>query len=403
MDFERIRRAVLVYNKNVRSAIRAAGGPSGIIDWNVLHVPPNGAQLMEGVDATPDELIAFHRLKATQAGSRAAMISGAAMRGMASELSMHDVNSNLSALGYALLEIADGGDPEDKRLRNAVTRGQIALKELSNGFEFLYRLSPTSLSSMNGSEIEKLLRIEYAQAISRGDLVIEVTSAFRKSSFSDHRGKTSLAVLSNLVRNGYYWGRWGSGDKERIARVTLDAWQVEVPCLGEPGEEPTTIKRTLVSVEDNGPGVPDERREAVFEPFNSGRRGGKGIGLYLCKAMLENERATLVLDDVKGALGGARFVFGDRQALEREPSPELDERMVLVAVGENIRSLVDEEQWHELGNCIDAYADLQREALRIRLAGPMDDLDRRLVDAADVASGAMAAIPSEGSPRPALR
>jgi signal transduction histidine kinase len=41
----------------------------------------------------------------------------------------------------------------------------------------------------------------------------------------------------------------------------------------------------IVSVRDNGPGIPDELREKVFEPFFTTRRdqGATGLGLALCR------------------------------------------------------------------------------------------------------------------------
>src|SRR5262249_53932893 len=37
----------------------------------------------------------------------------------------------------------------------------------------------------------------------------------------------------------------------------------------------------VIEVEDRGPGIPDELRERVFQPFFRGQAGGEGIGLGL--------------------------------------------------------------------------------------------------------------------------
>jgi signal transduction histidine kinase len=79
----------------------------------------------------------------------------------------------------------------------------------------------------------------------------------------------------------------------------------------------------VVVVEDEGPGVPDEDKDEIFEPFRQGEgaRGGVGIGLSLVKRFAELHGGTARVEDRNG--GGARFVVilpGDVQRL-LEPAP----------------------------------------------------------------------------------
>lgn len=64
-----------------------------------------------------------------------------------------------------------------------------------------------------------------------------------------------------------------------------------------------------VTVDDAGPGVPTESREAVFDRFHrlhEGQESGTGIGLYLVKALVEAHQGEVMIDE-SPALGGARF------------------------------------------------------------------------------------------------
>lgn len=67
----------------------------------------------------------------------------------------------------------------------------------------------------------------------------------------------------------------------------------------------------LVAVDDSGPGVPPESREAVFERFarletsRSTTGGGSGIGLAMCRRLVEAMDGTVGVTDSE--LGGARF------------------------------------------------------------------------------------------------
>jgi signal transduction histidine kinase len=70
-------------------------------------------------------------------------------------------------------------------------------------------------------------------------------------------------------------------------------------------------ERAILSVEDNGPGVPPELRDVIFEPFRQGdssatrRFGGTGLGLAITKQFVELHGGTVVVEDAPS--GGARF------------------------------------------------------------------------------------------------
>jgi signal transduction histidine kinase len=66
-------------------------------------------------------------------------------------------------------------------------------------------------------------------------------------------------------------------------------------------------RSVLLEVRDRGPGVPPERRASVFEPFQSDRPGGSGLGLPLALSAAEAHGGTIEVRDAPG--GGALFVL----------------------------------------------------------------------------------------------
>jgi two-component system sensor histidine kinase KdpD len=69
--------------------------------------------------------------------------------------------------------------------------------------------------------------------------------------------------------------------------------------------------RLQVTVSDNGPGIPEGQREAVFEKFTRGTREsatpGVGLGLTISRAIVEAHRGKIWVESNPG--GGARFCF----------------------------------------------------------------------------------------------
>jgi signal transduction histidine kinase len=70
----------------------------------------------------------------------------------------------------------------------------------------------------------------------------------------------------------------------------------------------------VLQVDDNGPGIPPDDRERVFDRFYrraSNDEGGSGLGLAIVQSIARRHQAGVVLDD--SPLGGLRVTvrFGD--------------------------------------------------------------------------------------------
>jgi len=65
-----------------------------------------------------------------------------------------------------------------------------------------------------------------------------------------------------------------------------------------------------MSVTDNGPGVPADQRERIFEPFvrlPQSPRNGTGLGLAIARRTIESNGGTITCDP--SPTGGARFTL----------------------------------------------------------------------------------------------
>ena len=63
-------------------------------------------------------------------------------------------------------------------------------------------------------------------------------------------------------------------------------------------------RMVFVTVDDDGPGIPPERRESVFRPFESDAAGGTGLGLTIARDIVRAHGGEIRLED--SPLGGLR-------------------------------------------------------------------------------------------------
>jgi signal transduction histidine kinase len=106
-------------------------------------------------------------------------------------------------------------------------------------------------------------------------------------------------------------------DEMRLARVVVNLLGNSLK-FSAPGStidvdfEPNDAGVT-VSVRDRGPGVPEDQRQQIFEPFqqldsNTGRaKEGSGLGLAICKAIVDAHGGTIGVESRAG--GGSVFWF----------------------------------------------------------------------------------------------
>jgi signal transduction histidine kinase len=62
-----------------------------------------------------------------------------------------------------------------------------------------------------------------------------------------------------------------------------------------------------LKISDNGPGVPDHLRASIFELMKTNKKQGMGLGLWLCKHIVERHQGRISYQ--QSALGGAEFLI----------------------------------------------------------------------------------------------
>ena len=118
-----------------------------------------------------------------------------------------------------------------------------------------------------------------------------------------------VQVLENLLTNSLFWiaQRHRQQVKAGLARDDDDL-------IGEIVVTVDTGDRRI-SITDDGPGIPEERREIVFQPFFSTRpqKQGRGLGLYIAREIAEYHGGSLYLGDADehGQIHSVIFEIGN--------------------------------------------------------------------------------------------
>jgi signal transduction histidine kinase len=142
---------------------------------------------------------------------------------------------------------------------------------------------------LSGEEIAELVRQRHANAAKEAGVALTVSNALQ-GTLDSHRGSLLCLIAGNLVQNALFAA--GAGGWVRVA--------ISAQVCG-----------IVITVADNGPGIPDSVRLHLFTPGVTGRTGGTGLGLAISALLAKQIGASLELIET----GAAGTVF--RIALPR--------------------------------------------------------------------------------------
>lgn len=122
-------------------------------------------------------------------------------------------------------------------------------------------------------------------------------------------------------------------DKVQIQQVVLNLVRNAMDAMRgvEPPARPIVVRTealgeaaVVVAVEDRGPGVPEDVRDELFHPFVTTKETGMGMGLSICRSIVDAHGGRLWFTD--NPEGGATFYFSlptaDGAAADREGEVE---------------------------------------------------------------------------------
>ncbi len=186
------------------------------------------------------------------------------------DIMVHDINNaNAVALGYADL-LVDTMSGVEREMVGKLRRGVRRSVEIIQNVTTLRRLRSQE-SALQEVDLDEVIRAE-------------ITHHPDSEIFYEGRSVRVAAddllpeVLTNLIGNSLKFGESGVKICVKVA------------------ENDETVE---VSVEDTGPGIPDEMKSRIFSRFWRGNstKSGKGLGLYISRMLVERYGGAIWVDD----------------------------------------------------------------------------------------------------------
>ncbi len=222
----------------------------------------------------------------------------------------HELNQPLSAIANYLKGIRrllepTAGDPSQAKVQDALNR---ATEQALRAGEVIRRLRDFVRRGETERRIESLAKIvEEASALAFvGAKEHGVRTVFRLDSDCDSVLADRVQVqqvLINLMRNAV---EAMAGEPRR--ELTLTSGIYHEPKSGE--------LMTLLTVQDTGPGLAEQIAAQLFQPFVTTKASGMGVGLSICRTIIEAHGGRIWAEP--NPEGGTIFRFTLRLATDEE-------------------------------------------------------------------------------------
>lgn len=198
----------------------------------------------------------------------------------------HEVRNPLSAISYATeLLREEMGDAKQQRLLQIVMDNTQRINQIVQDVMQLNRRDRAQTERFDLSRMLHAFVEEFCLAEKIGPDIVSLAGAIDQEVMFD-RGHLRQ-VLWNLCRNALRYGHRVAGS----LRLTA-------------GEDEG---RTVLDVQDDGPGLTGEQLGKLFEPFFTTAADGTGLGLYIARELCEANGARLEYREEGGGLPGACF------------------------------------------------------------------------------------------------
>jgi signal transduction histidine kinase len=214
-------------------------------------------------------------------------------------------------------------------IRNPITAAKSLVQQMGedpNGSDQVEyaRVAVAELERVEKS-ISHLLRFAREEDTQIDAVVMEDVLESALETFRDRAERSSIDIVRQYDSDGRL-----EGDSEQLRRVVINLVGNAIDALEEARIQAPEIRVSMgenlagtevwVRVSDNGLGIEDDVRGQIFDPFYTSREEGTGLGLAVCRKIVDNHGGSIEVESESGE--GTVFIltFPRGQRSEANPS-----------------------------------------------------------------------------------
>ncbi len=129
--------------------------------------------------------------------------------------------------------------------------------------------------------------------------------AFLREVINGFENSVNLKEKKAKIKFNYEKGNYKiDGDREKMRRIFSNLINNACDALGENGEIAIDLRERngniITKVKDNGSGIPEDKKDEIFEPFVTSKANGTGLGLSIVHRIVTSHNGKIFVDSKEG-------------------------------------------------------------------------------------------------------